>query len=130
MRNILLETDWRHSWTMRALVGLDQQMDALGTDLDDGLDQLEHAETLVGLGYVALQVYIRGAAEDLGKLFTHCPKLPALRSGRCGVANAANITVIEGVWAAANYFKHHDEWEDWERDARRETLTALKELGI
>ncbi|MEW6252270.1 MAG: hypothetical protein AB1716_16650 [Planctomycetota bacterium] len=37
---------------------------------------------------------------------------------------------VESIWAAANYFKHHDEWQNWEKDARKDTLRMLKTLGI
>ncbi|MGH7179592.1 MAG: hypothetical protein ACREJC_19610 [Tepidisphaeraceae bacterium] len=124
------EIDWRHSWISQTLDALDQGLASLRADFSDGIDLLEHAETLVGLGYVAIQVYIRGASEDLASLFPSCPKVTVLRSSESAVVNDANLTHIESIWAAANYFKHHEEWRDWERDARKDTLSALKKLGI
>jgi len=125
------EIDWRHSWISRVLAALDRALVGLEAEFDDGLDLLERAESLVGLGYVAIQVYIHGAAADLAKLFPgRCPVPRKLRSSKSPLANNADVTCVECIWAAANYFKHHDAWHNWEADCHRGTLSALKRLGI
>jgi hypothetical protein len=124
------EFDWRYSWISRALVALDQGVAGVGDDIEDGLDCLEHAETFIGLGYVAIQAYINGVAEDLKWVFADCPKAPMLRNNESPIVNNTDVTHVESIWAAANYFKHHDEWGDWERDAHGDTLSVLKKLGI
>jgi hypothetical protein len=126
----IAEFDWRYSSISNALIALDQGCAGLRGQFDDGLDMLEHAESLVGLGYVALQVYIGGTVADLAEVFHGCPDAAVLRSSESPVVDKAGITYVESVWAAANYFKHHDEWHDWTRDARKETRVAFEKLGI
>jgi hypothetical protein len=97
--------DWRYSWTHEALQGLDESLQRLSVSQRDGLDMLEHAETLIGLGFVALQAYVSSAVSDLKTVVgSMCPPPAQVRGGHAVVIPGTAASVIEVVWAAANYF--------------------------
>ncbi len=127
--NHILEFDFRYSSTWDVIRGLDQAF-ANRDRRADGMEQLETAETIIGIGYIALQTYITGAIADLGAVFQISQKPHELRAmaptlGRTGA------TVIEAVWSLANYFKHHEEWPDWNAEgSRRSTIETLTRLHI
>jgi hypothetical protein len=122
--------DFRYSWTLETLEALDRGLSKLSADQQDGLDLLEHAEELVGLAFVALQGYVSATTADLRDL---SPTL-ALTNEDLRARNspaASGVTHIEAIWAAGNYYKHHDEWPDWTPvAARRNTILTLGSLGI
>jgi hypothetical protein len=124
--------DWRYSWTREALEGLDASLQRLAVSQRDGLDMLEHAETLVGLGYVALQAYLSSALSDLKVVVgAGCPGPRRLRSERSAVIPGTVLSFVQVIWAAANYFKHHDEWPSWAPDGKRkDTVEMLAKVGI
>jgi|GEM_PF-5348893 len=93
------------------------------------MDQLETAETILGIGYITLQTYIAGAIADLKAVFPFCQKPPELMAMSLMLGNT-QTTVIEAVWCLANYFKHHDEWPDWKAKGPRRTIETLNRLGI
>jgi hypothetical protein len=126
----ILEFDWRRSPTDRVLDALDRSIEGLSKDYDDGLDQLEHGEELVGLGLAALQAYVNGVQADLRRVFPQLEWSDAdLRHHHS--ETVSGVTIIEGIWSGANYYKHHDEWDDWSPTGhRRLTVSTLEALGI
>jgi hypothetical protein len=129
----LREFDFRYSWTRETLEALDRGMEKLSSQHDDGLNLLEHAEDLVGLGFVALQGYVSSTQTTLRTVF---PPLDIsnkrIRAKNCQPCQrAAGVTQIEAIWATANYYKHHDEWPNWKPEGqRRPTIVTLGKLGI
>lgn len=117
------------SLTRLVLSALDQGINKLNTFEDAG-DALEHAEELAGLAFLALQQHIRASSSVLRRCY---PDLKAsdseLRQKNCD--SISGTTYVEGVWAAGNYFKHHDEWPDWSPEGSRAyTITVLAKLEI
>src|SRR5437588_10208875 len=101
------EFDFRYSSTWDVIKGLDHAISNRDRRAD-GMDQLETGETILGIGYIALQTYITGAISDLAAVFPSCKKPHELRAMSPLLGNT-HTTVIEAVWSLANYFKHHDE---------------------
>lgn len=127
--NDIREIDFRYSSTWDVIQGLDHALSNRDRRVD-GLHQLETAETILGIGYIALQTYITGAIADLAVVFPSCKKPHELRAMSALLGNTP-ATVIEAVWSFANYFKHHDEWSDWKAEgSRRSTIETLTSLGI
>jgi hypothetical protein len=99
----------------------------------DGLDLLEHAESIVGVAYVALQAYITGSMADLRGAFTdHCPSATDLRRESNPRPGDSARSPVEIIWTGANYFKHHDKWsKDWGQTGKnRDTVVELKLLEV
>lgn len=42
--------------------------------------------------------------------------------------SALEVPVVNGIWEVANYFKHRDEWTDW--NPKRRTVQVLTQLGL
>lgn len=126
----LYEIDWREPWTLRALDALDEGLAKVQQQWSDDFDVLPHAEGLAGLGCVLIQTYVAGTIADLGRVFGSCPNASELRRAESPVLNQ-HLTQIDALWATANYFKHHDDWPDWEPvSSRRDTVMALQQMGI
>ncbi len=125
-----LEFDWRYSWALETLKALDHGVEKISNEYSDGLDLLEHAEEIVGLGFVALQTYVSGTITTLKKVFRPLSAADEdLRSRNC--RSASGVTVVESIWAAGNYYKHHDMWPDWNPKGRRGSIIlTLSKLGI
>ena len=126
----ILEFDFRHSWVYETLQALDRGVEKLVNDRLDGLDLLEHVDDIVGLGFVALQTYIGGTEADLRAVF---PPLATssrdLRAKQC--KEVSGVSCVEAIWAAANFYKHHDQWPDWRpTGSRKDTVNTLARLGI
>jgi len=89
------EFDLRFSWTHEALLGLERALDAVHTNDVDGLDLLEHTETIVGVAYVTLQAYITSAIGDLKAAFGNCPEARCLRAKHCPVIGDRAMSAVE-----------------------------------
>lgn len=113
-----------------ALFALDQEVARLASDLDDGLDMMEHAEVLAGLGCVALQVYTDGTATDLVKVFPRCPGREELDRREAPIVAQTGISLVQAIGAAANHFKHKDDPEYWTGSRGRKRRAVLDALGI
>jgi len=124
------EFDFRHSWTFETLQTLDHGIQKLVADQLDGLDLLEHLEDVVGLAFVALQTYITGTEAHLRAVFPAATlNSRDVRSQNCDATSG--VRYVEAIWAAGNYYKHHDQWPDWQPNgARAETIISLGKLGI
>jgi hypothetical protein len=126
------EFDGRYAWTREAIAALENGLEQLPNDHDDGLDLLEYAEELVGLSFVTLQVYVSGTTTTLGKMFPDRPESVAegLRSRNC--PSVLGVPFVEGIWATGDYYKHHDEWPDWTpvKNKSKNTILTLGKLGI
>src|SRR5574341_2153512 len=67
------EFDWRIDPLYAVIVGIDAGLTSISRRIDkeegfDGLTGREHAEPLLGLGFVAAQVYAHGTWTDLNRI--------------------------------------------------------------
>ena len=131
----IYEIDWRIGPLDSVIVGIQAGLKAIEERIDveegfDGLTALDHADPLLGLGFVAAQTYVLGAWTDLNRIRKRDGRT-ALDKHQCYASDP--ITVREGVTriqlvnAIANYFKHHDEWSDWPAN---KTTQVLGRVGI
>ena len=129
------EFDWRIDPLYAVIVGIDAGLTAISRRIDeeegfDGLTGREHAEPLLGLGFVAAQVYAHGTWTDLNRIRSGSgrPKLSKSDCHKCDLIKIkGKATRIEVINAIANYFKHHDEWSGWPTN---ETTKTLSSVGI
>ena len=70
----------------------------------DGLGHFDRLEGVIGLGFVACQQYINATYPQLG-----VNKSEAIDRGP---KHSSGRPVIKVINAAANFWKHHDEWPD------------------
>ena len=129
------EIDWRIEPLHDVIVGIEAGLRAIQQRMEeeegfDGLFAQEHADSVLGLGLVAAQTYILGAWTDLNRLRVHAGQALITKS-QCYASDTITImpavTRIQLINAAANYFKHHDEWSDWPSN---ETTQILGRVGI
>jgi hypothetical protein len=91
------EFDFRHAATSEVLAALDHGMEAV--DLSrDGIELLEFADALLGIGCIALQAYITGACADLAAIFPDCPKRHELRARQSPVIADTGVSLVEAIW--------------------------------
>ncbi len=129
------EFDWRIGPLYEVIVGIDAGLAEIGRRIDkeegfNGLTAREHAEPLLGLGFVAAQTYAHGTWTDLNQIRSSRGK-PKLSKSDCYKCDPIKLkgkaTRIEVINATANYFKHHDEWSGWPAD---KTTRILSSVGI
>ena len=125
--------DWRIEPLHDVIVGIEAGLAIVRERLEgggDGITAREHAEMLLGLGFVAAQAYVLGAWTDLNRIRESSPRAPITKSD-CYASDTitvhAGITRIHVINATANYFKHHDEWRAWPQN---ETARILTIIGI
>lgn len=115
------EIDWRIDTLEYVVVGIDADLAAIDTRIGnpewyDGGHALDDVEPLLGLGLVAFQTYAAGTVSDLNQIRRSRGKT-ALTKRHCYNHDSAKVngvvTRIQLINSAANYFKHHDEWDLW-----------------
>jgi hypothetical protein len=138
-----------------AIAAIEAEADPLYRDalVDDGCEQVE---SLLGISFVACQVYmtsVRMAIEDLDDICKRqaLPRLALLKADGesilgCGPTlrgERRNLAFAEGLNGAANYWKHHPEWKrtyvtnqhaqvaSWPRSGRQaKTVRIVRLLGM
>lgn len=138
----ITEVDWRYSSIAEILTAVGTALENIkSTAMDgdmDGDEANEQTEGFLGIAFVAAQTYITGAIADARKLAnsTDPTKRKALKD-YSDLISGKGITKAELCNAVANYFKHHEEWPNWNPDPanRREkgtyeTIETLKAVGI
>jgi hypothetical protein len=129
------EIDWRIDPLYDVIVGIEAGLKTVEQRLEDeegfdGITANEHAESLLGLGFVAAQTYAVGSFGDLNRIRKSSGKPPLTKSD-CYAADPITVkggaTRIEFINATANYFKHHGEWPQWPTN---ETTRILAGVGI
>ncbi len=127
------EMDFRYDWlesTLTALhAGFEQVCEKEQTiDWFDGLFLLEHIEALLGIGFIALQVYVSGTVQDVNYL-RNARGVAQINKLSCYNDDAQivnlSVTRIALINAIANYYKHHDEWAVWPHNATTQTLDLI-----
>jgi hypothetical protein len=127
------EIDFRHSWTSSIFQSLESGFATLRErekeeDWFDGLWQMEHIESLFGIAFVSAQTYILGTVQDINAIRKHSGKLP-IDKIKCYAEDTSpladrtsRIILINSI---ANYYKHHDEWDNWPTNSTTKILTAV-----
>jgi hypothetical protein len=124
------QLDFRYSWLREALHALDAGLQRINSSDSDGMHQAEHTEELLGLAFVAIQAYMASSMSDLGAAFPH------IKIGRADFlaqhsVSVGGVSCAEVLWHMGNYYKHHDEWEDWQPvGPRSETVRVLDRIGV
>lgn len=125
--------DWRIEPLHNIIVGIEAGLTIVRERLEDGEDGItarEHAEMLLGLGFVAAQAYVLGTWTDVNHIRETSPSTPITKND-CYASDTitvqGGITRIHVINATANYFKHHDEWKAWPQN---ETARILATIGI
>lgn len=139
--NYLLEFDFSKSWITTILKGLREvgeriQQKADDEEMPDGLEMLEHCEELFGVVCVVSQTYmsrtwsqILRANKRLNPSEKKWEAIPMF--GR--KIKDLEITNVELVYHLGNYWKHSDEWENWnptKNDSSFYTINVLSSIGI
>lgn len=138
--NLFLAVDYRHDWLgtiLKGLCGSFGEIRRLSEEHEwfDGLWQREYAEAILGMAFVATQAYIIGVVADVGRAkgkrddelqkFVKDEKIGFYSDDPYPTAdNQSRIIIIN---AAANYYKHHDEWDGWNTNV---TARQLEGAGI
>jgi hypothetical protein len=136
----IYEIDWRFSSTQQVFQALsDALKNVENIILDEAQadyereDGLEHAENLLGIAFVAAQIYIAGTVSDVNQFAKVAIKLTKdqLVKTHSEKITEKTITKLELCDALANYYKHHDEWESWLTVGRQQkTIATLQAAGI
>jgi len=126
--------DLRRDSTKEVLDAVTRSLKSLPEDKPqwfDGLFILEHAEELVGVAFVAAQVYLSGTVSDLSKVAgQELHKSDLLHRGDV-VDVFPSVCKVEILDAGANYWKHHEEWEDWKPNRwNRRTIEILAKVKV
>ena len=128
------QIDWRVEPLHDVIVGIEAGLATIRQRLEeedgDGITALEHAEPLLGLGFVAAQAYVLGTWTDLNRIRNSSARAPVSKTdcyATDSITVQAGITRVHVINATANYFKHHDEWTEWPRN---ETARILAAVGI
>jgi hypothetical protein len=129
----IFEIDFRQSWASSIFQSLEAGISSIHErekvdDWFDGLWQLEHIESLLGIAFVSAQTYILGTVQDLNALRKRSGKLP-IDKIKCYAEDTnplpngiSRITLLNAI---ANYYKHHDEWDAWPTNTTTEILSAV-----
>jgi len=138
--NLFLAVDYRYDWLATTLKGLAESFGEIRRLADqhewfDGLWQREYAEPIVGMAFVASQTYIVGVVADLGRAKGKCANdlSQFVKDNKIGYytidphPTADRHSRILLINAAANYYKHHDEWDGWKTNM---TTRQLEAAGI
>lgn len=128
----IYEFDWRSEPLRDALTGLEHALQSVEIRMSeepwfDGEAALDHAETVLGLVLVAAQSYALATWTDLNRLRSSEGRVQLVKLRCCATDTAAvapGVTRIQLVNAAANYFKHHDEWLSWPDNETTRSLAA------
>src|SRR2546421_13036673 len=112
------EIDFRYDWVSLTLHALKSGFESIKETEKrepwfDGLWQLEHAESIFGVAFVAAQAYILGTVEDInhireGKGMARLKKINYYFDDPVTLSNGASRILL--INSMANYYKHHDEW--------------------
>jgi hypothetical protein len=131
------EMDFRKEWLGELFRALKTGIGAISLKLDevewfDGINAEEYSESILGIAFVAAQTYIAGTVSDLKEMVdrpNEIIKWRLLSLDKRVIKD--NVNTLQLIDATANYFKHHDEWPDWQVTSRnRDTISTLNRCGI
>lgn len=143
----IYEIDWRISTTELILTALTaglqdliRQLEIAEQDDDDwfGIEEaVELSEGIYGMAFLAAQNYITGTVSDIKMIYRKVPeaetrfKKHELIKEHNDCLSKLPITQLQLCDAVANYYKHHEEWDDWQPIGKRKhTIPALQSAHI
>lgn len=127
------EIDFRYDWVSLTLDALESGFKSIREKADaeswfDGIWQLEHAESILGIAFVAAQAYILGTVEDVNKMRESNGKSRIDKIDYYSDAPnllPSEVSPILFINSIANYYKHHDEWGKWPTNLTGRTLAHI-----
>ena len=135
----LLEHDSRYTMVKSIFDALSGNLRSLWQQAKNSDEELEvdflveQAEWMYGIAFVTAQTYITGTIADANLLMKgkEAFKKHQLLKGFSNNIEGTNLTQLQLCDAIANYFKHHEEWGDWELEGTKKwTISLLAEVGI
>jgi len=131
------EIDLREGLMRKLYLSLSHGFSIINNNLEniewyDGLFAKEQAEMIFGIAFVAAQKYITGSISDIFSAAGKGNNLTKLNMiSKCSPEVAGDTTKISLIYAIANYFKHHDEWDNWEANGhKKSTIETLGKCNI
>jgi hypothetical protein len=131
------KTSYRENLLRSLLCSLGKGFDVIDKNLHtkewyDGLFAKEEAEGILGIAFIAAQAYITGVVADFNEAninYKKDSKFKLLSSYSELVKE--NVTSVQLIDTVANYYKHNDEWSNWEVNNRnKHTIEILIACGI
>jgi hypothetical protein len=135
--------DWERSTVRSVLISLSDGLQGLEPLCGHGIepeaeqfeidDALEVADSLWGIAFVTSQVYISSVVKGVAHIAPRQQDTskPALLQLYSPVLDGTPISRLQLCDAAANYYKHHDEWGGWRRTERNcRTFDILTAAGF
>ena len=131
------EVDYREDWMRELFLSLNHGFVSIGEKLNsiewfDGVFAQEQAETILGIAFVSAQTYITGTIADMSAIKGQSYrsfKTEALSTGSPIVVD--EITKVALINTIANYYKHNEEWENWNATGHNKiTIEILNKCGI
>lgn len=129
----IYEIDFRHDWISLTLHALKSGFDGINKMSDeipwfDGGWEMEHAESVLGIAYIAAQTYILGTVEDMNQIRNRAgkeklSKISYYSDDHQPLPNGVSRILL--INSLANYYKHHDEWEKWPDNPTTQTLSTI-----
>ena len=128
------EIDFRYDWVFLTFSALKSgfytiRQQASAESWFDGTWQVEHADAILGVAFVAAQAYLVGTVEDVNHIRqsrgqAEKSKIDYYKDDPHPLPNGiSRILLINSI---ANYYKHHDEWDDpWTPNLTTTTLAAV-----
>ncbi len=129
------EFDWRYSSTRKVLEALSDgiTVDAQAVQEEwEVEDAREYEDDLCGVAFVAAQAYISGVVADFNRARPSMPavgKHELLKTFNPTVADT-KLTQLQLCDTMANYYKHRDEWDDWDHPLAARTTSLLRVAGF
>jgi hypothetical protein len=132
------EIDWRIGPLQDVMAGVEAGLERIRGRLEeeswyDGLHALDDSEPLLGVAFVAAQIYIEGTVGDIWRLRNNDTPIGDRESKRLlakwlprGKAVVPGIARVQLIHAVANYYKHHES----AHGLRPRVLHTLKVAGI
>lgn len=131
------EIDFRRNWLSQLYVALTAMLSDIYRRLKqdeyyDGSDAREDAESILGIAFIAAQMYIEGTYADINAILGKAKAVPKQDLLALDVQFVTGkVTRLELIWAIANYQKHHDTWDGWKvNDQNKKTILALNACSI
>lgn len=127
----LIEYDFDHDMLVSVTTGLDAHLARVrqyANDEDaDTWDAVHDIDNTVGLGFTAAQTYLTSVSRAL--------RMKRAEAISRGPKHVDDLTIAQIVNAAANFWKHRDEWEEEAAESLRDkrcarTIEVLTATGV
>ncbi len=131
------KTLYRENLLRSLLCSLGKGFDVIDKNLQtkewhDGLFAKEEAEGILGISFIAAQTYITGVVADFNETNSNYKKGSKFKLlSSYSELVKENVTSVQLIDTVANYYKHNDEWSNWEvNNHNKHTIEILMACGI